>query len=789
MTKYQDQIDRLLDKLNMLLKRQDEFQREIEDLTSEITRLKSLSGQKPATGESIVDTESVKTFGDEKASVKKPGIRADSQRQEERIASSGSETAEKSGRNIKTNLEKFIGENLANKIGIIITVIGVSIGVKFAIDRELVSPLIRIMLGYLVGLILLGFAIRLKKRFENYSSVLLSGATAIMYFITYAAFGFYSLIPQSAAFTIMILLTVFTVFAAIRYDRQVIAHIGLVGSYAIPFILGEGFENITFLFIYMTIVNAGILAVAVLRYWKSLYYSSFGITWLIYLAWFIANYRVSVNFSTALTFLTVFFAVFYMIFLSYKIIRKERFVADDVLLLLFNSFIFFGFGYKVLDSHASGKDYLGLFAIINALVHFVISRLINRNKLVDRNLFYLVSGLALVFVTLAIPIQLDGRWVTLLWAGEAALLFWIGRSRQAKIYEKLSYPLMLLAFISIVHDWTFVYDHYYSAHPDSFLVPVFNTNFLSSLIFIASFAFINITDFRIKPSSSDADSESLRRIFRIVAPAILLTVVYISFRLEIKNYWQQSYMASRVETGGEGTGSETFYMDQDLMKMMRLWFNNYTLLFLSVLSAINISKIRSSPLGIINLVLNLITLLLFLTRGLYVLSELRESYLDQSLAAYYDRGVFHILIRYVTFGFAGLTLYFSSRYVRQAFLKTDLKVAFGLLFHLMLLWVLSSELIHWMDIFRAPQSYKFGLSILWGVYSLMLISLGIWQGWKHLRIGAIVLFGATLLKLFFYDIAHLSTLSKTFIFLALGILLLIISFLYNKYRHLISDEE
>jgi uncharacterized membrane protein len=103
--------------------------------------------------------------------------------------------------------------------------------------------------------------------------------------------------------------------------------------------------------------------------------------------------------------------------------------------------------------------------------------------------------------------------------------------------------------------------------------------------------------------------------------------------------------------------------------------------------------------------------------------------------------------------------------------------------------VASSELINWMDIFKAEQSYKFGLSILWGVYSLLLISLGIWKGSKHLRIGAIVLFGATLLKLFFYDISHLSTLSKTIVFIALGILLLIISFLYNKYKHLIFDED
>jgi len=51
--------------------------------------------------------------------------------------------------------------------------------------------------------------------------------------------------------------------------------------------------------------------------------------------------------------------------------------------------------------------------------------------------------------------------------------------------------------------------------------------------------------------------------------------------------------------------------------------------------------------------------------------------------------------------------------------------------------------------------------------------------------GAIALFGVTLIKLFFYDISHLDTISKTIVFVTLGILLLIISFLYNKYKSLI----
>lgn len=60
---------------------------------------------------------------------------------------------------------------------------------------------------------------------------------------------------------------------------------------------------------------------------------------------------------------------------------------------------------------------------------------------------------------------------------------------------------------------------------------------------------------------------------------------------------------------------------------------------------------------------------------------------------------------------------------------------------------------------------------------------------QYLRIGAISLFGLTLVKLFFYDIAHLSTISKTIVMIVLGIMLLVTAFLYNKYKHVILGEE
>ena len=210
------------------------------------------------------------------------------------------------------------------------------------------------------------------------------------------------------------------------------------------------------------------------------------------------------------------------------------------------------------------------------------------------------------------------------------------------------------------------------------------------------------------------------------------------------------------------------------------------MLFLSILSIVNFKKLKNNLLGNVNLGLNTLVLGVFLTLGLYELSELRESYINGS--DFYKGGLFNIGIRYLSFVFVALLVVCSHKYIRQEFIKTELKKVFDLVLHITILWIASSELLHWMDLADTSQSYKLGLSILWGVYALLLIAMGIYKKKKYLRLGAIALFGITLIKLFFYDISHLNTIAKTIVFVSLGILLLIISFLYNKYKNIIADE-
>jgi uncharacterized membrane protein len=178
--------------------------------------------------------------------------------------------------------EKFIGENLIMKLGILIVLIGVAIGGKYALEHQLLSPTMRIIIGTLFGAALQGVAIKLKKEYKKLSAVLASGAMATLYFMTYFAYDFYGLIPMPVAFVLMTLITVATVWQACTYDMEVIAIIGLVAAYVIPFMLSTGEGSPWALFSYISIINAGVMFISVKRYWRILFVSAYVSSWFIY---------------------------------------------------------------------------------------------------------------------------------------------------------------------------------------------------------------------------------------------------------------------------------------------------------------------------------------------------------------------------------------------------------------------------------------------------------------------------------------------------------------------------
>lgn len=84
---------------------------------------------------------------------------------------------------------------------------------------------------------------------------------------------------------------------------------------------------------------------------------------------------------------------------------------------------------------------------------------------------------------------------------------------------------------------------------------------------------------------------------------------------------------------------------------------------------------------------------------------------------------------------------------------------------------------------KLDNLHQMSLSIAWLCYSLALLALGIWRKMQILRMIAIGLFGLTIFKIFLFDLSFLGTLYRIFSFMGLGVILLVVSYLYQRYKH------
>jgi uncharacterized membrane protein len=79
------------------------------------------------------------------------------------------------------------------------------------------------------------------------------------------------------------------------------------------------------------------------------------------------------------------------------------------------------------------------------------------------------------------------------------------------------------------------------------------------------------------------------------------------------------------------------------------------------------------------------------------------------------------------------------------------------------------------------------LSLFWLAYAMAVLAIGFWKKYKAVRLGGILLLLLSILKLFFYDLWSLGTLYRIISSISLGVVLLLISFAYQKYKDKLKE--
>ncbi len=91
------------------------------------------------------------------------------------------------------------------------------------------------------------------------------------------------------------------------------------------------------------------------------------------------------------------------------------------------------------------------------------------------------------------------------------------------------------------------------------------------------------------------------------------------------------------------------------------------------------------------------------------------------------------------------------------------------------------------DFWKQNMTSELTVSIIWMLYSIILITVGIIKKNRPVRLMAIAIFSLTIAKVFLNDIAYLESIYKVISFILLGVILITVSFLYQKYSHIISS--
>jgi uncharacterized membrane protein len=340
--------------------------------------------------------------------------------------------------------------NVPVKIGVIITFIGVSFLLKYAIDRELlVIPIeFRLLAVAIAGLALIAIGWRLREKMRVYALSLQGGGIGILFLTIFAAFRIWELLPGPLAFVLLVALTFFTGALAVLQDARSLAILGMTGGFLAPILTSTGQGNHVALFSYYLVLNGAILGISWFRAWRSLNLLGFVFTFLIGSLWGYKYYKPGLMDST-MPFLVLHFLFYNIIAILYALRQPpdKPGIVDGT--LVFGTPVI---AFALQSELVRGTEYgLAISAAVVAVFYVLVARFLWKHKgEYLRLMTESYIALAVAFATITIPLALDARWTSAAWALEGAALVWVGMRQQRHLANLAGVALVFLAGASFM---------------------------------------------------------------------------------------------------------------------------------------------------------------------------------------------------------------------------------------------------------------------------------------------------------------------------------------------------
>jgi uncharacterized membrane protein len=424
-------------------------------------------------------------------------------------------------------LEKTIGQFWLNRIGIVALLVGVSYFLKYAFENNWIGPAGRIAIGLLAGIALIVWSEKFRSRGHlAFSYSLKAAGIGTLYLSLWGAFQVYHLIPAAAAFTAMVIVTAATIVLALTQDAELLASFALAGGFATPVLLSTGENHEVALFSYIALLDIAILEMSIFKPWRRLLWGSFVGTMLLYIGW-CSDYYSKDQRILSVCFTALFFAIFAAIPLLSPYEESKRFTGPSVtltLIPLFNAVAFFLALYQMYQGENVTLTWYAL-----ALAAFYLGLAASFQKRFpkqDTTFIHLLHvAMAITFITIAIPLKLEGQWITISWLVESAVLLWIGVKTQNNFLRYLASIALVLGLFRLLF-----YDHFQTE------TLLFNLRFFTYLIAIAVLGGIAFFGKRLA-------SEQEMPLIHLAAVGVNLLAL-IALTLEVSDYFARRMQAS-----------------------------------------------------------------------------------------------------------------------------------------------------------------------------------------------------------------------------------------------------
>jgi len=348
-----------------------------------------------------------------------------------------------------SSLEEQLAGKWLTWVGAIAVIIGAGFFFKYTIDADLIGPTGRVVLGILTGIVALaGAAYGMLRDYRFFAHGLAGAGVGILYFSLFAAFDWYHLMPQPAAFAGMILVTCAALAFSVYFEAQSTAVLGLLGGFLTPIMLSTGVDRQWALFSYILLLDLGVLGIATFRRWQFLKIVSLVGTLIIWLSWF-EEFYVADKLSSTVILMTAYFLVFALLGIWHNVVRRQLPCPADFVLILATPVLYFIGLYAITVELYD--DLHGVMALSLAGTYVVLGALAHLRYPAGRAIVISLGGIAASFLTVAIPLQFTGHWIAITWAAESLLLVKLGLKFREQRLRTTGF--VLLAFVQCILLW------------------------------------------------------------------------------------------------------------------------------------------------------------------------------------------------------------------------------------------------------------------------------------------------------------------------------------------------